>query len=347
MLLKKLWPILFVRSCYADVLNSGTHADNYIVPAIVAALGSNPLQVDYDSVFSIINVVPNSGNTSYAFTSVLTGISPVNHAPYSVLNASTCQYSPQYDQQFYSALATQGAVYSIAMAAQICGAGVTGNYPGTLTSSTSSPNSVNGGSTWGIEFGLTASYKGLDTSADSWVSAEMTGFFAAIKYQHPTWSWFDVKAAFRQTAANWATGYSATTYGYGFLNYDAATAIASTSSLYLQPPGINTAVGGGLLVTLYPFRQARRAHEVLYSVSSSYVWPVKNEYTTADITASGATLLYTSNGTDVTPVYSYVPVANGTITLVAFTTDGAGNYSRVESFSKVTKTVTVNFMCTP
>ena len=99
--------------------------------------------------------------------------------------------------------------------------------------------------------------------------------------------------------------------------------------------------GGSLLeVTLYPFRQTRRSFEVVYRISASYKWPLKNEYTSADIAASAGTLVYTSSGSDSIPRFTYTPGAAGTVNLVAFTTDGLGNYSRVEEFSVVPEVLT-------
>jgi hypothetical protein len=66
----------------------------------------------------------------------------------------------------------------------------------------------------------------------------MAGFLAALKYAHPSWSWFDIKAALRQSASNWATGYSHSAFGYGYIDWSAANALGSPSSLYLQPPGL-------------------------------------------------------------------------------------------------------------
>ncbi len=86
-------------------------------------------------------------------------------------------------------------------------------------------------------------------------------------------------------------------------------------------------------IQLFPFRQTRRSHEVVYAVNAAYTWPVKSEYTAADIATSGSTLVYTSNGTDLAPTFIYTPAVTGTFTFIAFTTDGNGQFSRVEEFS--------------
>lgn len=323
-----------------NVLDYTSHAGPNISQAVNAVLGTgfvdSSIYVDYDNNDPFYDFT----NTSATFYSVATGTA-VNHAPYAVVNESVCCSKGQGDDVAqYTALYAGGAIRSNAIAIQVGGQLAAGTAPPTLETTTSSPNSTNGGTGWGTEFGLSASYLGLDTTADSWTCGEMAGFLAALKYEHPSWSWFDVKAALRQTASNWSAGYTHTAFGYGYVNWQAADLIASTGSLYLQPPGMtvaNASSGGVATITLYPFRQARRAREVVYSVSPSYVWPTgRNEYTSADLAASGAVLVYTSNGTDATPTFNYNAGSNSAVvSLIAFTTDGNGNYSRVEEFSPV------------
>lgn len=335
------------------IVNSTQHADTFIAPAVIAVLGSNPFQVDYDPISAspadIAVTLNNSNDTSYGFVSVASGLT-VNHAPYTVLNASICQYTVANDVSFYPTLLAQNAIYTIPVGGGPGGCGLLpdGTEPGVLISTATSTNSGDGATGWGIEFALSASYKGLNTTEDSWDSAAMAGFYAAFTNQHPTWNFFDIKAAFRQTASNWSTGYDASVYGYGILDYDSATAITSTGSLYLQPPGMTvTPHFGYAIILLLPYRQTRRSHEVVYSVNPSYVFPVKNEYTFSDITASGGTLLYTSNGTDIEPMYTYMPVVNGNVSFIAFTTDGLGNYSSIQKFSTQTVALSVAASCIP
>lgn len=351
-----LLAILLFISCVThaatSIVNSTQHADTFIAPAITAVLGSNPFQIDYDPIAttpsSIAATLTHSSDTSYGFISVVSGLT-TNHAPYNVLNASICQYTVANDIAFYPTLLAQSAIYTIPVGAMSgsCGFLPVGTEPGVLISAVTSTNSGTGGSGWGVEFALSGNYKGLVTTEDSWDSAAMAGFYAAMSQQHSTWNFFDIKAAFRQTASNWSVGYNANTYGYGILDYDSATAIGSAGTLYLQPPGMSVATHlGYAIVTLVPFRQTRRTREVIY-VNPINTFPVKNEYTSADIAASGATLVYTSNGTDVEPSYAFIPVVNGTVTFVSFTTDGSGNYSRVESFSEVSTPLVVGTVCVP
>jgi hypothetical protein len=256
-----------------------------------------------------------------------------NYLPYRVLNYSFTG-GPTEDV-YYALFAQYDQVASLPYLGSCTGTGIC-KQPGIYTVETVSQNQAGRRpSASGVEFEFSESYKGFDTYAASWVTAGMSAVLTALRYDHPTWTAPDIVAALRQTAANWSTGYSATNYGYGIVDYDKADAIASTAALYLQPPVMDIVkFPDYAAIILYPFRQTRRAHEVVYAVDPSYAWPVKNEYTTADITASRATLLYTSNGGDLTPTFSYTPAAPGrSVTLIAFTTDGKGHYSRVESFS--------------
>src|SRR5262249_49139880 len=135
------------------------------------------------------------------------------------------------------------------------------------------------------------------------------------------------------TASKWVTGWNA---DYGSIDYDAANAITSSGSLFLQPPNLVALTAGinQLTLMIYPFRQSRRHHEVVYLVPASYHWPLKNEYVTADITASGGPLIYTGNTTDVIPTATVTfAVPPGRYNLIAFTTDNSGNFSRHELWS--------------
>lgn len=308
--------------------------------AVTATVGSsvinNPLFIDQDAVGAPL--VADSGNASA--TTIVSMANPgggaVNHAPYQVIAWPSTGVTA--DPSYYSQLYNQIGVISLPHGR---GNSVNHQLP-VVATTTSSSNSGDGITGWGITFGLSANYLGLNTGSDSNNSGNVAGLIAALLYNHGTWNAFDAQAALRISAANFPT-YDHTNYGYGTVSWSAAN---SASTLYLQPPDMQVTNNGYYLaITLYPYRQTRRSAEVVYSVSASYVWPRKNEYTTTDITASGGTLLYTSNGTDVTPQFSYAPAASGTVTLIAFTTDGSGNYSTEQEFSPVTQSVTVQTSC--
>jgi hypothetical protein len=303
----------------------------------------DPSSTTFDPTF-----VADSQNSALSFYSVLTGSCgpPItgeeNYAPYALLNQSFSD--PPSEPLNYTALEAYDQSLSLPFLGA-CDSGYGGcPQPPIYSTNVFSPDSGNPAA--GDEFEMSAGYLGFETSAPSWTTAAMSAVLAALRYEHPTWAAPDVVAALRQTASNWSSGYDAATGGYGTIDFSSADGISSTSELYLQPPLMIVANERYYAtIKLYPFRQTRRAHEVIYSVNPSYQWPVKNEYTTSDIVASGATLLYTSNGTDITPVYTYEPSVSGTLTVIAFTTDGDGNYSRVESFSSQQAALIVGTAC--
>lgn len=265
-----------------------------------------------------------------------------NLVPYQVLNQSFS--NPPLESDAYATLESVAAGFSNPYLTASCQLQVCQQPPIYITYTIAAGIGQLSGP--GDEFVISAGYKGFTTDAPSWATADMAAMLAALKFNHPTWNMLDAIGALRQTAANWSTGYDAASGGYGVIDYDAAEAIASSSSIYLEPPLMLTADDGDYaVIRLYPFRQSRRAHEVVYSASASYVWPVKNEYTTSDIASSGATLIYTGNATDVIPTFNYAPAVSGTITLIAFTTDGSGGYSRAEPFSEQSVTITVPSQC--
>jgi hypothetical protein len=336
-------------------------------------------------------IIANAMNLSQ-FEFPLTGSTAIMPSvPYQVINQSSAGYGLGYDQAYYATLEADGIAYVMAF----CGAASASDYPPIAFSTilTNNPNygsAVGGngcGYAQGIEFSLAAvaspgnpngyTYTWTPCTAAPCVTGNppdagsasssteiLSGTMAALRYNHRTWTWGDVKAALRQTASNWTTGYNYynpsdingnVAYGYGNINYVNANAIAATSAIYLQAPGMSvTSNADYAKIVLYPFMQTRRVAEALYSVPAGYAWPgpaTSNEYTYAQIVASGATLIAESNGTDVTPTYIYFPSGTGTSTtnLVAFTVDNAtlsaANFSRVESFSTVSVTLASNSTC--
>jgi hypothetical protein len=296
----------------------------------------------------------NTGN-NYFNSSALTV--PVNHAPYTLMSESSQGWGLNLvDQQNYTALQANGILFNMAY----CGAPVAGDYP-PVASSTILPSSSSipaySGTAWncayapGIEFSMTLGYKGLDTASPSGTTASMTGLFAALKQAHPTWTWNDIKAAFRQTADGWSTGYAALHssplgFGYGNINYDAANALASSSSIFLQAPGM-TAVNYGyyVMVILYPFMQTRRSREVVYVGGT---WPAPNtgnELTAAQIAGASGTKIFDNAGATGIQGFSYSPSVSGSTVLTALTLDSSGNGSRVESFSQIAETFLLGTAC--
>jgi len=343
-----------------------------IISALTATVGSSPINttifVDLDK--SGLGSPGEAGNTTNSYYQNPTNNYPENHAPYSVI-AWPFPANPTFDVNYYATMvATPSVIASGGPAIGQTGPG--SNYdqlPASQMSATS-PNSTDGNKGtcgWGSEFEFSTSYLGLNTTTDSYDSGTLSALVAAVRYNNSgLTNLFDIHAIFRITASNWSAGYAHGTCGYGTVSYSAANTYAST--IYLQPPDMQVQNNGWYArISLYPFRQTRRAYEVVYSVPSSYSWPRGCtghgtngcEYTSADLTAAGGTCLYVSsasgasacpsgivgNGTDTVFSFSYSPAVSSTVTFVAFTADGSGNYSREEEFSPVTTTYLIGGAC--
>ena len=364
--MKKLSAILLLWAGAAsaagpNILINTQHAGGNAVAAVNAALGAGVVNtaggIYVDGTSAVDGspfdptIIADSQNVGLTFYSV-PALTPGNHAPYLVTsssfswaqinNADTIHYV-DFLARGAMDVRTYGPVSPVATGTAPQAIGATIGMTGTGYASG-----------WGAEFQIAVNYTlnsvNIAGSTLSGGTAAFAGLLASLKYAHPAINWFDIKAALRQTAANWATGWSSATYGYGTINpFGAGSAdalLTAGSTIYLQPPNIQVQTDTWYtVITLYPFRQSRRAHEEVWSVPAAYSWPVKNEYTATDIAAAGGTLIYTSSGTDVTPTVVWGPVA-GTYTIIAFTVDGAGGYSRVEPFSAQSITLSPPSACT-
>jgi hypothetical protein len=269
----------------------------------------------------------------------------VNHHPYRIVSTSASGYNLALEIQDYADAVSDNVISNMAYVGGSNG-GVAGQPPPVAMTVVDfcqdSPVS------YGTEFCVNQGYHQAEhcfTDSPSNTTNCFAQFLAALGYKHPRWNNFDLIAAFQETAANWSSGYNHATYGYGAVNFENATAIASSTaacaasgtpaSICLRPPLLLAQKSGcqGQFALLPNLTTRRRAggYEAIYSVNPAYGWPQKNEYTAADLAAAGATLLYASNGSDVTPIYNYTPTAVGTVSFAAFTTDGKGRYSRMEA----------------
>ena len=351
--------------------SSGTLAVNQTCATGSSCYGSPFL----DASVIIANAL-NIGMTEYAANSSSTVTPSVT---YQVINQSSTSYTlASYEQPNYNALEAGGVIYSMAY----CGRPQTGDYP-PVAFVTALPNQFpNGpvpvitpggttdacGAASGIEFSApttcsagvcTWNLNGTQVDADSPSGTQeaVTAVLAALKSNHPSWIWGDVKAALRQTASNWSTGYAAltgsgssTALGYGNINYSAANALSTASTFYLQPPGASIANRYSYAqITIYPFQQTRRVGEALYVFTSNpssalaTLTASNNQLTYSQITTllsgSGGSLVWQSTGSPTTAqtVIYYPTASTSGLWFVAFTVDNAtlssANFSRGESFS--------------
>ncbi|MHB8661004.1 MAG: peptidoglycan-binding protein, partial [Minisyncoccota bacterium] len=180
------------------------------------------------------------------------------------------------------------------------------------------------------------------TGSLSGATAANTGVMSWLRLNHPTWNWFDVKAAIRQSAANWTTGYNGATYGFGLINATTTNALADNQIL-LQPPEVATSTSGmynQLTFTIFPFRQTRRAKDVLFEFSTNPGLQLgtasSSDLTLAQIQALGGTKVagsdYSGNlATTTTPFFTAVSNAY----FVWFTVDSANDTASTTHFSRI------------
>jgi len=197
-------------------------------------------------------------------------------------------------------------------------------------------NMIGGTTGGGIEFGVPTNYmhgKG-QSGSPSGVTAQIAGLLACMKYRHPSWNWFDVKAALRATAANYLTGYDPHKYGYGAINFKDANAFTSATHLALFAPAavILGQKDDRLVFQINPFKQARRFTDVVFKFTTRPD-PTLKELTLAEITAMGGQYMFSSYLYKDATTYSYRMVRGETPYLVWFTQDSSLKFSRIEPYS--------------
>ena len=163
----------------------------------------------------------------------------------------------------------------------------------------------------------------------------MAGLMACLKYLHPDWNWFDVKAALRSTASNYSGGYNPLKYGYGPIDYQGANSLSDTAALPLFAPAAVVSGRNGNRIDFYinPFKQSRRVTDVLFKFPA-YPGIHLKELTLADIVLLGGQHLF-SNYFSNSNVYSYQSALDETVFFVWFTMDANGRFSRIEPYSVI------------
>lgn len=200
-------------------------------------------------------------------------------------------------------------------------------------------NKIGGKSGDGIEFGVPATYmngKGMSTTP-SGVTAQLAGLMACLKYLHPSWNWFDVKAALRSTAANYATGYDPDRYGYGAIDYHRANALTDAAQLPLFAPAavpFTTKQQAGDRINFFvnSFKQTRRSTDALFKFSAPPAVHLQ-ELTLPEITALGGEWVFSGDLSKGRNIFTYKAVSSENSYFVWFTVDSKGTYSRIEPYS--------------
>jgi hypothetical protein len=188
----------------------------------------------------------------------------------------------------------------------------------------------------GIEFGVVKGYMSGRGQSDtpSGVTAQLAGLMASLKYYHPEWNWFDVKAALRMTASNFQSGYNPTKSGYGCINYPAANKIKDAQQLPLFPPAsvMRISTNNTVIFAVNSYKQSRRVTDALFKFRMKPI-PKLKDLSLAEITALGGQLLYTGDRSEANNSLA-VQVSDYEMTFfVWFSKDSMGNYSRIEPYS--------------
>jgi hypothetical protein len=166
------------------------------------------------------------------------------------------------------------------------------------------------------------------------VTAQLAGLIASIKYTHPDWNWFDIKAALRMTAANFATGYDPRTSGYGVIHFQNATMLTDAGQLPLFPPAavMRTAPSNKVVFAVNSFKQTRRTADALFQFRTR-PFPLLKELTLNELTDVGGHLLYTGDLSETTNSLTLHITANEPVFFVWLSKDARGLYSRIEPYS--------------
>jgi DNA-binding beta-propeller fold protein YncE len=314
------------------VLNDSRHAYGGITSTIDQLLG--PGHVGTDIIVDSTNMGgsgPLSTDVSKALDTTATyydqnGNPVASRAPYQIFSTSGTLYSGDNDSE-YNLTSTNDVVHNYAYSAAL----PAGTPPPAFHVA---PGQSSYGSGPGVEWTLDCGI--FDCSSLSSLTADNAGIMAVLRYNHPTWNQFDVKAALRQTGSNWATGYNPNSFGFGQVNYATANALTD-NQIALQPPVASGSINSGLITFhIYPFKQTRRVKDVLFQFPSTPSFHGA-ELTLAQIQALGGTKVSEYSGTNSTNVQPLGNTAVNNAYFVWFTadnsTDGSAHFSRIDTYS--------------
>ena len=187
-----------------------------------------------------------------------------------------------------------------------------------------------------IEFGVPPHYMNGSGGGTypSAVTAQLAGLMASLKYLHASGNWFDVKAALRATAANFATGYDPRKSGYGAIDYFAANALDDAKTLPLFPPAAVARLprSDQIDFAINSFKQTRRVADVLFKFAAPPA-PHPKELTLSEIVALGGRMVFSGDHSTTTNSVSYRALHDEITYFVWFTQDASGIFSRIEPYS--------------
>jgi hypothetical protein len=157
---------------------------------------------------------------------------------------------------------------------------------------------------------------------------------ASLKYYHPDWNWFDIKAALRSTASNFSSGYDPQKSGYGAVDYRMANSLTDAARFPLFPPAalMRIAKNNAVVFAINSFKQSRRAVDALFAFSVRPV-PTRKELSLDELTAMGGHLLFTGDLSETTNTFALQLASNEQAYFVWLTKDAKWRYSRIEPYS--------------
>lgn len=315
------------------ILSNSRHAYGTIISTIDQLLGRahNPTTEFVIHSTSMNDVFAGGVNQVLSSTSRYdeSGALVASQAPYQIYTNSFSGYFGDFNTVNYNLSATYDLADNYAYISSVNGGSW---FPPIFRIA---PGNANFGSGTGIEWTLPTPY--FDSYSLSGLTAANAGVVAWLRFNHPTWNWLDTKAALRQTASNWATGYSTAAYGFGTISTSTANAL-SDGQILLQPPAVATSTSGinsQITFTVYPFKQTRRVKEALFQFASDPGFQT-NELILAQIQALGGTKITEYSGTTATttvPIFTAVTSAYFVWFTADNNTDSAANFSRIDTYN--------------
>jgi len=311
------------------ILSDSRHAYSSITSTIDLLLGKG--HVGIDIIVHSTNMGASGPFSTYVADALNAGATyydesgnPVpSAAPYQVFTSSCTQYSGDTSSE-YNLSNTNDLTHNYGYSAYL----PTGTPPAFHVCPGYAGYSTGPGIEWVLDLSVITTGNGALSDAE----AANAGMMAVLRYNHPTWNWFDVKAALRQTGSNWATGYDPKAYGFGQVNYAAANSFTD-DQLLLQPPEVKASLDSMKRVQfeIYPFKQTRRVKEVLYQFPSAPSFQ-GSELTQAMIIALGGVKVSDYTGT---AAQTLLPLSQTAVNayFVWFTADNSDD--RVAKFSRI------------
>ena len=213
------------------ILNDSDHAYSCITNTINLLLGpgvmgtsTGDIEVDQTNLGSSYSTYPAAFNTATTYYDEYGNPIP-SAAPYNLFSVSFTEFQPDSSTEYDLTNTydfTQNYAYTNSPPVAI------GTPPPAFQTA---PGISGPGTEWAIDTNVITTGGG----SISCETAANAGIMASLRYNHPSWNWFDVKAALRQTGTNWTTGYNPNNNGFGTVEYAAANAFTN-SQLLLQPP---------------------------------------------------------------------------------------------------------------